>query len=177
VVRSAAEEAPPDLVDLGAVRGSYGVRGWARVAPYASNGSVLEQARLWWLRRDGRAEAVVPQGCRRHGTLWLVKWQGCETKEAADACKGGELAVPRSEFPPAAEGEYYWADLLGCRVVSAEGEVLGTVVGLSESRAGQLIEVDDGHGGPKLLIPMIEQYVQAVDPGARLVRVDWQKDW
>jgi len=51
------------------------------------------------------------------------------------------------------------------------------VAGLSENRAGQLIEVDDGHGGAKLLIPMIEQYVQAVDPVARLVRVDWQKDW
>ena len=85
--------------------------------------------------------------------------------------------MPRSEFPPAAEGEFYWADLLGCRVVGADGEILGTVAGLSESRAGQLIEVDDGHGGPKRLIPLIEQYVQAVDPIARLVQVDWQKDW
>lgn len=177
MVRSAAEEAPPDLVDLGAVRGSYGVRGWARVAPYASDGSVLEQARLWWLRLNGKLEPVVPEGCRRHGTLWLVKWQGCDSKEAADACKGGELAVPRSEFPLAAEGEFYWADLLGCRVVGADGEVLGTVAGLSENRAGQLIEVDEGGGGPRLLIPLIEQYVKAVDPVARLVRVDWQKDW
>jgi 16S rRNA processing protein RimM len=147
------------------------------VAPYASDGSVLEQARLWWLRLNGKLEPVVPEGCRRHGTLWLVKWQGCDSKEAADACKGGELAVPRSEFPLAAEGEFYWADLLGCRVVGADGEVLGTVAGLSENRAGQLIEVDEGGGGPRLLIPLIEQYVKAVDPVARLVRVDWQKDW
>jgi len=162
---------------LGAVRGAYGVRGWARVAPYASEGSVLQQASKWWLCSGGSVRAVVPEGCRRHGALWLVKWTGCDSKEAADACKGGELAVPRSEFPPLGAGEHYWADLLGCEVVVAGGEVLGQVVGLSESPAGQWLEVDDGGGGPRRLIPLIAQYVQDVDPVARSIRVDWQKDW
>ena len=170
-------EAPPDLVELGAVRGAYGVQGWVRIDPYANDGFVLRNADRWWLLKDGTTQKVVPQGCRRHGLLWLVKWHGCDSKEAADACKGGELAVPRTEFPPAAEGEFYWADLFGCRVIGADGEVLGTVAGLSESRAGQWIEVEDGSGSPRILIPLVEQYVQAVDPAARLVRVDWQKDW
>lgn len=174
--RSAAD-APPDLVKLGAVRGAYGVRGWARVAPFATEGSVLQQASTWWLCRNEAAQAVVPEGCRRHGALWLVKWSGCDSKESADACKGGELAVPRSAFPPPATGEHYWADLLDCEVVGVGGELLGRVAGLSESPAGQWLEVDDGSGSPRLLIPLVERYVQEVDPVARSIRVDWQKDW
>lgn len=159
------------------MRGAYGVRGWARIAPFAAEGSVLQQASTWWLCRDGFAQALVPEGCKRHGSLWLVKWSGCESREAADACKGGELAVPRSAFPPPAAGEHYWADLLGCTVVGGGGEVLGRVVDLSESPAGQWIEVDDQNGGPRILIPLVERYVQDVDTVARAIRVDWQKDW
>ncbi len=56
----------------------------------------------------------------------------------------------RSEFPPAAEGEFYWADLLGCRVVGADGDESWERRGRSEREpGGQWIEVDDGSGSPR----------------------------
>jgi ribosomal 30S subunit maturation factor RimM len=29
----------------------------------------------------------------------------------------------------------------------------------------------------RMLIPLVEQYVDAVDTGAGVIRVDWQEDW
>jgi len=175
-----APEVPPDLVDLGTVRGAYGVKGWVRLALPGSDGSVLQQAMTWWLRRDDRAAPVEQQGFRRHGAAWLAKWAGCETPEQAEALKGATLAVPRSAFPPAEEGQWYWVDLLGSTVMNRQAEVLGEVVGMRENAGGQWLEVRAGaEGGASdvLLIPMVDRYVESVDVAGRRVQVDWVRDW
>jgi 16S rRNA processing protein RimM len=173
----AAVDVPPDLVKLGVVRGAYGIKGWARIALLGSDGTVLLAANEWWMLRDGAVGRVVPQGRRRYMTELLAKWPGCDTKEDAEALKGAVFAVPRSAFPAAAPGEYYWMDLVGCQVINRAGEPLGEVAGLRENAGGQWLEVRDLQADSERLIPMVEQYVDAVDPTGRLIRVDWQKDW
>jgi len=170
---------PADLIELGAVRGAYGVRGWARIAPYSTDGGVLQAVREWWILRGSDSQCVTVEGCRRHGEAILAKWPGCETKEAADALKGATVAVARGEFPPLPAGEHYLSDVLGSRVVNRSGEVLGEVSGLRANEAAgvlrQWLEVTDG--GDTHLIPLVEQYVDEVDAAGKLVRVDWQRDW
>jgi 16S rRNA processing protein RimM len=173
-------EAPPaDLVELGAVRGAYGVRGSVRIAPFAADGDVLEAVAHWWLVRSNCRERVLVQTCRRHGAAILAKWAGCESKEAADSLKGATVAVARGEFPPLPDGQYYLSDLLGSRVVNRTGEALGAVTGLRASEVAgvlrQWLEVTDRAG--TCLIPVVEQYVDEVDAAGKVVRVDWQRDW
>ncbi len=174
-----APAAPADLVELGAVRGSYGVRGWVRIAPYAADGAVLDAVPTWWLLHANERKAITVEARRRQGKDILAKWPGCESKEAADSLRGAVIAVARSEFPRLAEGEHYLADLIGSQVVNREGHCLGSVAGLRANEVAgsprQWLEVIDDQ--VVRLIPMIERYVDAVDPERRLVRVDWQRDW
>jgi 16S rRNA processing protein RimM len=171
---------PPDLIELGAVRGAYGIKGWIRVVPYAAEGGVLLAVSDWWLTRSGDSgKQVAVDQRRRHGAAILAKLPGFETKEAADALKGTTVAVARSAFPPLEPGEHYVTDLLGSRVVNRAGEVLGEVVGLRDSQAAgearQWLEVADQ--AEIRLIPLIESYVDEVDAAGRVIRVDWQRDW
>jgi len=170
-----------DLVELGAIRGAYGVKGWVRIAPYASDGGVLEAVPRWWVLRAGDSPRgqVTVKASRRHGSAILAKWPGCDTKEAADALKGATVAVARGDFPPLPEGEHYLSDLLGSRVVNRSGDRLGVVSGLRASEAAgvlrQWLEVTDGD--LTHLIPLVAPYVDAVDAAGKVVKVDWQRDW
>jgi 16S rRNA processing protein RimM len=177
---------PDDLVELGAVRGAYGLKGWVRVEPFAADGMVLESVHRWWLLQGSERHELVLREVKRHAESIVAKWEGCESKEAADALRGATLAVARSDFPPPGEGEHYLSDVVGHRVVNRQGIELGTVSGLRSSKnrdergaASQWLEVksrvNDGDGS--LLIPLIDQYVDAIEPDAALIRVDWQSDW
>jgi 16S rRNA processing protein RimM len=173
--------APEDLVELGAVRGAYGLKGWVRIAPFAADGSVLAAVRRWWLLGD-QPRPLALQGVKQRAESILAKWEGCETKEAADTLKGGVVAVARSDFPILDEGEYYLGDVVGYRVLNREGARLGTVSGIRSGAAMQWLEVKqdgpaEGNGGSSLLIPLVDQYVDAIEPSARTVKVDWQSDW
>lgn len=166
---------PADLIELGAVRGAYGVKGWVRVAPHTADAEVLRATRRWWLERRGEAQPIEVTGLKRHSGQLLAKWQGCETPEAADALKGMTVAVSRGDFPPPPKGTHYWIDLIGASVVNRSGEKLGQVRALRNNGAQDLLEVVDGDA--VCLVPMVEAYVDRIDVGSRTISVDWQRDW
>ena len=173
--------APEDLIGLGAVRGAYGLKGWVRITPFAADGSVLEGVPQWWLL-DEKPRPLKLQAVKRHAESIVAKWEGCESKEAADALKGGVVAVARSDFPVLEEGEYYLGDVVGYRVLNREGADLGTVTGVRSGTATQWLEVEQvgqakGVKGISLLIPLVDHYVEAIEPVGKTVKVDWQSDW
>ena len=176
--------APDNLIELGAVRGAYGLKGWVRIAPFFADGVVLESVRRWWLLDSAEPRALTVQEVKRHAESILAKWAGCESKEAADAFKGATVAVARSDFPPLAEGEHYLSDMVGYRVINREGFELGTICGVrsgtaenASGAAAQLLEVLAGDQRETLLIPLVDRYVEAIEPEDRLIRVDWQSNW
>ena len=67
-------------------------------------------------------------------------------------------------------------DLIGARVVNRGGVDLGRVRGLRNNGAQDLLEVRDEQGN-ELLVPLVEDYVDAVDTQASVIRVDWEADW
>jgi 16S rRNA processing protein RimM len=169
--------APEDLIELGAVRGAYGLKGWVRVTPFAVDGSVLESAHRWWLLGDAEPRRLALQEVKRHAESILAKWEGCESKEAADALKGGIIAVARSDFPALGEGEHYLSDVVGYRVVNREGRELGSVAGVRSGTGTQWLEVEGDGSRPSMLIPLVDQYVDAIEANAKMIKVDWQSDW
>jgi 16S rRNA processing protein RimM len=181
--------APGDLIELGTVRGAYGLKGWVRIAPFAADGAVLESVRCWWMLGNADPLALTVEEVRRHAESILAKWAGCESKEAADALKGATIAVARSDFPAPAEGEHYLSDMVGYRVINREGLELGTICGVrtgssenrsAENRSGaaaQWLEVRVDDRRESLLIPLVDRYVEAIEAEDRLIRVDWESNW
>jgi len=184
--------APPDLVELGVLRGSYGLQGWSHVQPHAADPGVLREVRQWWLLPPGEGNTAVHgplrvTGARMQGSAVVARWQGCDSPEAAQALRGWRVAVSRAQFPPLPEGQFYWVDLVGLQVVNRQGAVLGVVRALRSTGAHDVLEVQadarqyapagDTGAAAALLIPLVDAYVEGVDLQARSIRVDWQADW
>lgn len=72
--------------------------------------------------------------------------------------RGEELAVPREELPPPAEGAYYVVDLVGLEVEEEGGRRLGKVVDVTPGVANDVLELDSG-----LALPMHEECVRSID--------------
>lgn len=109
----------------------------------------------------------------RHGSNGTIaRIAEINDRDAAEALRGTELTVQRSELSPLAEGEYYHADLLGLPAISTDGDALGSVVAIDDFGAGDVIEVerpsDDGKPGKRFMVPMNADAVPEWD-GERLV--------
>ncbi len=126
-------------------------------------------------RPDWRA--VVPEAKDEHSGALIAKLPGVADRDAAFALKGRRIAVPKSLFPASRveEDEYYWADLIGLTVKNRQGELLGCIEGLLDLGPHQVLKVKAESG--EVLIPFVAQYVDKVDIAAKLVTVDWGRDW
>ena len=153
---------------MGRVAGSYGVRGWVKVAPEGGAEAGLAAAKEWWI---GEAAYEV-SGAKIHGATIVAKLAGIETREQALALKGSRVALPRAALPDVQDGRYYLADLLGLEVVNERGEVLGAVTRTYSNGAHDVIETSAGR-----LIPWVAAVVKQVDLAARRVQVEWGADW
>ena len=153
---------------MGRVAGSYGVRGWVKVAPEGGAEAGLAAAKEWWI---GEAAYEV-SGAKIHGATIVAKLAGIETREQALALKGSRVALPRAALPDVQDGRYYLADLLGLEVVNERGEVLGAVTRTYSNGAHDVIETSAGR-----LIPWVAAVVKEVDLPARRVTVEWGADW
>ncbi len=80
---------------------------------------------------------------------------------------GKDVCIEGAERMQLPDGEYYFADLIGCRVVDREtGRVAGTVTGWQETGGPVVVELDDG----RVLVPFAKSILQEIDLEAREIR-------
>jgi len=159
---------------MGRIAAPYGVKGWMRVQPLTAETRSLLDYQTWWIGgEDGWHEQVLASG-KPHGRTVLARLEGCDDREAAAALTGRTVAVPRSALPAARADEFYWTDLIGLRVVNAGEQDLGRVTAVMQTGANDVLVVG---GGRERLIPFIAQVIRGVDPGAGVIRVDWDADY
>ena len=118
-----------ELVLLGVIAGAHGIAGEVRVFAYNDDSDNLRQGRRFRLRTPGSQEAPLRtvQRSRRHKQFFLIKFEGIEERNAADAARGIEVLLRRDELIPVASGEVYFRDLVGIPVSDDEGRALGLI--------------------------------------------------
>jgi len=167
---------PGRRILLGRVIGAFGVRGEAKLESWTEPRAAIFGYQPWILR-DAQGREREMQGARGRdtGKLLVATLPDVGDREAIEAMRGTEIYVPRSALPPPSEGEYYWVDLEGLRVVNLEGIELGIVSHLFATGANDVMAVD---GDRQRMIPFIRpRYVTSVDFESGLVTVDWDADF
>jgi 16S rRNA processing protein RimM len=146
---------------LGHVVGVHGIRGAVLVRSYtAEPEGIAGYGPLE--NEDGSATFEIDvEGATAKGLICRVAGVGDRTQ--AERLKGTALYVPRDRLPPAAEGEFYHADLIGLSVVTETGAALGTVAAVLNYGAGDILEVRRAGEKQTVLYPMIEGVVIRVD--------------
>ncbi len=99
----------------------------------------------------------------------LLQLEGVASREVAEGLRGAAVLVPRGNLPPLPEGEYYYADLVGCRVEDQEGRLLGLVHSVFSAGAADVLVVRDDRS--ERMIPLVDDWVCSVDLEARRIQV------
>jgi len=176
-VPSGLPEDPPELVVVGRVGGAYGVGGAIRITSATHPKDNILKYRPWWLGDSGSFRQVALESLEPHGEGFVARLAEVRDRDAAQALKGAEVAVPRSALP-ALDGsrEFYWRDLIGAVVVNSDGGELGTVRELIDTGAHDVLVLKPPDpGGRHVLIPFVDAFVTDVDLPAGEIRVDWQE--
>lgn len=167
-------------VTVGRIVGVFGVRGWVKVQSFTRPPENLLRYRRWRIVSASPFEAKVLEARPHTGgfVASLTDREGAAItdRDVAAALLGAEIQVDRSLLPPAPAGSYYWADLIGLRVKSVSGAVLGKVTGLLDNGAQDVLEVQDGE--LQRLIPFVKgPIIRSVDLEGGEIVAEWEPDY
>lgn len=167
---------PNHYVVLGQVVGVFGVKGWVKVRSETQPRQNILQYDPWYLGRGDTWTSKRVIASQQQSKGLVVQFDGITDRDVAAQYIGCDIAIPRKQLPELAEGEYYWADLIGLRVRNQQGDDLGEVTNLLETGANDVLVVRDGD--LEHLIPYVSgYYVLNVDIDAGCIVVDWQRDY
>ncbi len=164
--------AEPRFLIIGQVLRPHGVRGEMHVTIHTD---VPE--RFTWLERvfiskdenDPAPRPVPMERVRFHRGNALLKLGGYDTREQVDLLRTWWLMVPEEEAIPLDEGEYYLYQLEGLEAYTDEGEHLGTVSEVLQTKANNVFVVQGPAG--ELLLPDTEEVVLEIDMDAGRITV------
>ena len=154
---------------VGVVGAPHGVRGEVKVHPRTDVADRFrEGSRLFC---DGMGELVVAS-VRGAVDVPIVRFEGLNTRNDAERIRGRNLRVSRAEARRSAKGAYLWADLLGLRAETPQGQSLGVVSEVLRAGETDVLVVRADGSREDLLFPAIASVVREVDiAGGRIVVV------
>jgi 16S rRNA processing protein RimM len=161
------------LIQLGFVGAPFGVRGWIKLRSHTDPPERLLDHRSLRIGRGSVWQDYRIEASGRSGGALTVKLAGVEDRDQAQALRGAQVCVLRSQLPQRDDKDFYRADLIGCEVVNLEGAGLGIVQHFIETPAQTLMVV---RGEQEHWIPAVPQHLRRVELQARRVVVDWNAD-
>jgi 16S rRNA processing protein RimM len=119
----------------------------------------------------------------------LMKFAGVDSPEEAKKLSGAAIIVPRDKACPLREGEFYYEDLKQCVLAHTAPDgssvKVGTITGVLEGGADDLLEVEVGGDGPQAessgrsagaksrscLVPFNNEFIGNVDIARKTVEL------
>ena len=150
-------------VTLAAVAGAHGVTGEVRLKLFGEGVDALKRYTAF---NDGALTLKKIRSDHKGGAI--ARFAEVTDRTAAEKLRSTVLTVPRSAMPALEEGEYYHADLIGLAAVSPDGDPLGTIVGIENYGAGDILEIEQPDR-TRAMVPMTAEAVPEWDHARAVV--------
>ncbi|MEM9331511.1 MAG: ribosome maturation factor RimM [Pseudomonadota bacterium] len=147
------------LILLAQVGAPQGIKGEVRVKPFGEPEMLNQYGKLETV--EGRKFKITRM--RPQKNMMIVKFEGINSREDAEALKGLELYVDRSKLPEPDEDEFYISDLVGMSAVNENGKKLGTIKAVPNFGAGDMLEIKPLDGGQTFYLPFTREIVPKID--------------
>ncbi len=147
---------------LGKVAATHGIKGELRIAVFSGQfETVLSLPSLMMKRPDGSMESFEVAASAVRGKKLIVSFRAYDNINQVLHLVGRELYTTRDDLPELEEGEYYWCDLLGLKVMTDAGSFLGFVTDIIATGSNDVYVVKED--GREYLIPALEDVVLDID--------------
>ena len=140
------------FVEAGEIVTTHGVRGEMKVLPWVDSPEIL--CEFDRVRIAGREYNV--QSCRIQKSCNLLKVEGIDTMEAAQAMRGKVVELYREDID---DEVIFAAELIGVEVY-ADGENIGKIVEVLDYPGNSVYVVKGKH---EYMIPAVKQFILSTD--------------
>ncbi len=148
--------------EIGEIVKSHGLKGRMKATSYIERGEEFVSLRKVLIAKENKEpREYAVRKITPHRTFFFLELESVDTLESAEALIGSRVLVPESERLELPGDEYYWRDLLGLRVITEEGRLLGHIESIFPTGSNDVYVC--GGGEREILLPAISEVILNID--------------
>ena len=151
-----------DYFEIGQIVNTNGLKGIVKIKPFTDDIKEFEEFNSIFIKKKDELIEYEIEQVRYVKNMVLLKLKGIDDIDEAEKLRNLYIKIRRDVMPSLPENTYYIVDLIGCEVVTIEGENLGTVYDVFNTGSNDIYEVKD-ENGKQLLIPAIKEVIKNID--------------
>lgn len=156
------------MINVGKIINTRGLKGECKVYLYTDDPMHrFEKGRILYL--DEKQPVTVENFSMSKG-LGFVRFKEINTVEQADALRGKVLYIDEMDLPEKDEDEFYYHELVGCKVLNQDGEDTGTVTDILETGAHLVLRVSKDD--QSYLLPFVKAHVTDVNLENKTITIE-----
>lgn len=151
-----------DLLQVGVITSTHGVRGEVKVFPMTDDAARFKKLKNVILDTGKEKLELEIAGVKFFKNMVILKFKEFDNINDVEKYRQKGLFVTRENAVKLKKDEYFIADLIGLAVWTDEGEELGTLTDVLQTGANDVYTVRM-KDGDDVLVPAIKDCIQDVD--------------
>jgi len=146
---------------VGKIVNTHGIRGELKIYPNTDFPEVRFAVgnKLQMINEEtGASQQVEVQTSRLQKNMYVIRFKGFGNINDVEKYKGWVLKVSKNDTVDLEEDEYYFHEIIGCEVITDEGQSLGVITEILTPGANDVWVVKPAKG-KDILIPYIHDVV------------------
>lgn len=162
------------LYNVGKIVNTHGIRGELKILSQTDFPDLrfAKGSELVFLAPEGDQQILASvESSREHKGMFIVRFKQWDNINQVEKYKGWSVKVGEDQLAELDEDEYYYHEIVGCTVVTADGQELGHITEILSPGANHVWVVKRPKGRD-ILLPVIDEVIVDVDVEAKRVTVE-----
>jgi 16S rRNA processing protein RimM len=159
--------------NVGKIVNTHGIKGEVRViskTDFAEERYKKGNKLFIFMNENEDPIEVTVKAHRVHKSFDLLTFDEYDNINQVEKFKGALIKIPENQLSKLDEGEYYFHEIIGCKVITENGEEIGIVKEILTPGAND-VWVVKRKKGQDVLIPYIEEVVKNVDVEEKIITI------
>lgn len=150
-------------LEVGKIVNTHGIKGGVKVVSYTDDPSDFETFDWVYIKQKEALDKITISKVQYQKNNVILYLEGIETIDEAEKYKNRLLLIDRDMAIPLPENVYYISDLIGLKVRTEDGEILGTICDVFPTGSNDVYVVKRATEKEEILLPAIEEVVKEID--------------
>ncbi|MDD6810581.1 MAG: ribosome maturation factor RimM [Lachnospiraceae bacterium] len=157
-------------LQVGVITQTHGIRGEVKVFPTTDDVNRFKKLKEVILDNGKERLNLTIEGVKFFKQFVILKFKNYDSINDIEKYKNAKLLVPREKAVRLKKDEYFIADLIGMKVVTEDGTILGCLKDVLETGANDVYVVQTEEK-KEILLPAIKECILKVDMDAAVMTV------
>lgn len=159
-----------EFVRIGIVAKPQGIRGEVKINSLSDRLERFLDLKEVYIEDKGNYTLYAVKGTRLSGECAFLFLEKIYSRDEAEKIRNKYVCVRREDAISLEEGRYFIFDIVGCKCVTEDGKVLGTVTEVLQPGANDVYCVKGDSG--EILVPAVKSFVLDIDIENKRILVD-----